>query len=217
MKNSLSKDRLSSATISFFILLLVCLGCSPGESGPLKPQKAENIKVVRTRMADDTAQIEKDGKIFQIYGTWGSENLQKLRIIITNNTDAEFQFDFRKVKMELASQESLLLDEAIDDTNVNVADDNPNNDNVIILSGNTSNNPNKSGDSNKSGKIASVSTLIVPPKETKTLRFYFLNSQIKENQLQAGSQVYVSILTGENPADLIQILFNCAESSFLPF
>jgi hypothetical protein len=181
MKNSLNKDRLSSATLSFFILLLVCLGCSPGEGGMLMPQKAENIQIIETREANDTAQIVKDGKIFQVYGTWGSRTSQIVNVILLNNTDAEFQFDLKKVKMELASGESLLLHEASDDTNANSADDNPNNDYPTVLIGNTSNNPDKSGNSNKSNKSSEVSTLIVPPKETKTLTFFFFNSRILDS------------------------------------
>jgi hypothetical protein len=211
------KTRLTLAIFLIISLSLNCSGCARGESGPLKPQKAENIKIIKTRMADDTAQIEKDGKIFQIYGTWGNEALQRLTLIITNSTDVEFQFNFKELRMELASQEALELDEATDDTNVDRFDENPNNDYPTTLVGNASRNTNKSVDNNSSITTSKFATLVVPPDSTKILRFSFLNTRIKENRLHAGSYVFVTIPTGENPSDLIKILFNCAESSFLPF
>ena len=179
---------------SIFCLLSVCSD-SPGGAGNLMPQKGDGITLVTAGKSNDTAQLNFNGVIIKVSGAWGNQSWQRLDIQIDNNSASIAQFDYSKVKFTGENGESLILNFVIDTTGVNLADNNPNNDEVKQLYSNDS-------------KQKTEKAIDVSPGEQREISLNFNNFAKPEDRLTEGKTVTITLPDSEVGQER-SVVFKC--------
>ncbi|MGI9036760.1 MAG: hypothetical protein ACR2GD_12075 [Pyrinomonadaceae bacterium] len=179
---------------SILCFLNVCSD-SPGGAGILMPQKGDGITLVTARESNDTAQLNFNGVIINISGGWVNRSPQNLDIQINNKSSSAMQFDYGKVEFTGENGESFGLDSAVDTTGVNLADDNPNNDEA-------------KQSYSKDFKQKTEMTINVPPGEQRKVILIFSISAKPKDRLTEGKTVTMPLPNSEIGEER-SIIFKC--------